>query len=171
MSRSFAVLAACLFLTAGCLGFAEQQTPEPTQDVEVSISNGHDRPYDVRVSVVPEGPTNVDLSYANGTTRRRPVSELTSVSPSQLGNITDARLVGQNVTSEEFRVSPTSGIGASLTIDPGASIWMIVRTTTGENRLRAWAQFSCRPETEVVNADLTIGPNGTIAVATTCGSA
>lgn len=133
------------------------------------MSNGAGEPYDVTASVVPDEPTGVRLQYANGTVRQRPVSGLTGVSPAQLTNVTDVQLVGANVTSESWRVPADSGIGTSIgDVEPGASVWLVVRRTTGESRILAWAQVSCRPGTAVTRGDVTIAADGTIAVATEC---
>ncbi|WP_254272992.1 hypothetical protein [Haloarcula marina] len=166
---TLAVVVCCL--TAGCLGFGGQPA-DTTQDVQLSVDNAADEAYDVRVSVVPGDVTNVRFVYANGTTRVRPTTDLTGVSPSQLTNVTDVVLAGANVTSDEIRVPANSGIGTTLSdVEPGASVWLVVRATTGESRVRTWAQFSCRPETALVRADLAIGGDGTIALATECRSA
>ncbi|WP_276273146.1 hypothetical protein [Haloarcula litorea] len=161
-------LAVCC-LTAGCLGLGGGPA-DPTGTLQFSVTNGDDRPYDVGLSVVPDEPTGVAFTYANGTTRQRPIGDLTGVSPAALTNVTDVRLLGANVTTETFRVPADSGIGTTVDdVEPGASVWVVVRTTTGDSRVRAWAQFSCRRGTESVRGDLTITPDGAVAFQTTCG--
>ena len=167
MDRRTTVVAACL-LTAGCLGFDGQPTPEPGQSLSLSVENRAAEPYDVRVSIVPGDPVGVDVTYANGTVVRRPVSALTG-SPPSLGRVTDIRLVGENVTSEEFRVPARSGIGTELRDNEGGSwIWLVVRRTSGDDRIRTWTRFRCQPDAVTVEARLTIDTNESTALATTC---
>ncbi|MFC6974870.1 hypothetical protein ACFQL1_09560 [Halomicroarcula sp. GCM10025709] len=170
MKRLPLVLALC-WLTAGCLGvdFGGQPTPDPGQPISLSVDNRASEPYDVRVSVVPDDPVGVDVTYANGTVVRRPVSVLTDSPPSELGRVTDIRLVGGNVTSEQFRVPANSGIGMQLRdSERGSWVWLVVRRTTGDDRVRTWTRFRCQPDATAVEARLTIGTNESTALTTTC---
>lgn len=166
-----AVAIALCCLTAGCLGvdFGGQPAPDPGQSISLSVTNEAPEPYDVRVSVAPEDPVGVDVVYANGTVQRRPLSVLTGAPPSALGRVTDVRLVGENVTSEEFRVPAASGIGTQIRDnESGSWVWLVVRRTTGPDRVRTWTRFRCQPDAANVTADLTIGGNESTALTVNC---
>lgn len=160
------VLALCL--TAGCLGFGDPQA-EPTQELQVSVDNGHDRGYVVQVAVVPDGPTPVELTFANGTNVTRSTDALVGRSPAQLGNVTDVQFDG-TTRSEGYEVPANSGVGATLQgIEPGASVWLLV-WTADQSQVRSWSRSSCSPETRVVVVDLDISSDGSIGLGTVCES-
>ncbi|MFC7074906.1 hypothetical protein [Haloarcula halophila] len=167
MDRLPLVVALCC-LSAGCLGFGGQPTA-PGQPISLSVDNQAAEPYDVRVSIAPEAPTGVDVVYANGTVQRRSPTVLTESGPSSLGSVVDVRLVGANLTSEEFRVPANSGIGTQLRDETGGSmLWLVVRRTTGDDRMQLWTRFQCHPDATTVEARLTIGANDSTALATSC---
>ncbi|MFC6863543.1 hypothetical protein ACFQGE_08715 [Halomicroarcula sp. GCM10025817] len=164
------LLVAALCLTAGCLGFGGQPTP-PTQQVEVSIQNAHDRPYAVQVSIVPDdGAGDVVLTFANGTNVTRSQDALTGRSPDRFGDVTDVRFVDAT-GSQGFEVAPDTGLGTTLEgTAPGSAVWLLVWTSDDPPTLRSWAQVNCRPETAAMRIDVGIGPQGSVDVGTVCAS-
>ncbi|MFC7018690.1 MULTISPECIES: hypothetical protein [Haloarcula] len=168
--RRSSLLVATLCLTAGCLGFGGQPAPGPTQQVEVSITNAHDRTYEVRVSVVPDGAGDVVFTFANGTNVTRSPDALTGRSPARFGNVTDVRFVDAT-ERQGFEVAPDSGLGTTIEgTAPGSAVWLLVWTSDDPPTLRSWAQVGCRPETAVVTVDVGIGPQGSVDVGTVCVS-
>lgn len=164
-----ALLVAALCLTAGCLGLGDPQ-PDPTQELRVSIDNGHDRGYTVQVAVVPDGETTVALTFANGTTVTRDTDALVGRSPAQLGNVTDVAFDDATRT-ETYEVPANSGVGATIQgIEPGASVWTLVWGGADRSQARSWGVVNCSPETSVVVADLDIAADGSIGLGTVCES-
>ena len=167
--RPVALLVAALCLTAGCQSLAPAE-PEPTQELQVSIDNGHDQGYVVQVAVVPDGPTTVELTFANGTNVTRETDALVGRSPAQLGNVTGVQFAGAT-RSEAYEVPANSGVGATLQgIEPGSSVWMLVWIGDDQSQVRSWGVFNCSPETSVVVADLDIAADGSIGLGTVCES-
>lgn len=163
------LLVGTLCLTAGCLGLGDPQ-PDPTQELQVSIDNGHDQGYVVQVAVVPDGPTTVELTFANGTNVTRSTDSLVGRSPTQLGTVTDVQFVGAT-RSEAYEVPANSGVGTTVRgLEPGSSVWLLVWTTDDRSQVRSWTRSSCSPETAVVVADLDVASDGSIGLGTVCES-
>ena len=167
--RTVSLLAiAVLVVTAGC---SAPPAAEPTTDLSVSLSNEHDEPYRVTVAVVPDGFEAVEVTYANGTTRRVDATSLDSIPRSALDGAVGFAPVGPGVESRVYDLEPGTGVGDTFpTVPRNATVVDVVGRPTATDpteTLRSFGAANCGGSA-TVEFSLRIDPDGSLSSSNAC---
>ena len=131
-----------LVVLAGC-GSAPPATEPPTDGtLAVSLSNEHDRPYRVDLSVVPPDVEGLRVTYENGTTRQFQVGSMDDLPARALDDATGVEPLGVDAPARQYRLDPGSGTGeTSDGVPREAAVVYFILEPDGE--LRAAGLVTC----------------------------
>lgn len=156
---------------AGCLGSITDGPGDgtPTVDVEYSVSNETEEPYRVRLFVLEEPPTALQITREDGSTD---AVDLVDGGPPQ-GTFEDAVAVepaGEHVDSRSFRLEPGSGVGGSFEDVPsGPTVASAVEFVDRRTPLRSYGVFTCSEENEEMSVTLRVRADGGVDSGVACG--
>jgi hypothetical protein len=166
MYRALAPLALALLLAlAGC------NVPETSPDedvVSVSLTNEADRTHDVWITIAAEPFEAVEITYRNGSTRRVPVESLDQLDAGRFDGATNLTILADRVQRQRFALEPDTGIGKTYTDVPADPTVVYFSRVRGDDAVRNVGVATCGAGPGVTDLRLTVRPDGSYSVETTC---
>jgi hypothetical protein len=156
---------ALLFALAGC-NVAE--APADGDVVSVSVSNEANRTHDVWITVAAEPIEAVEVTYQNGTTHQFPVYGLDTLAPDRLDGATNVTIVAETVQNHRYTVAPNTGIGETYADVPANPVVVDFVRARGGDDVGSMGAAKCGGGSGVTDLIITIRPDGSTAVETTC---
>jgi hypothetical protein len=169
MSRRVIVIA-LLVVLAGCSGLTDRPTPQsPERELSVSVSNDHDDPYRIRVTVVPPTVDGLEVTYENGSTRLFDVSSVDALPQGATRNATAISPTDGDGQSWAATVQPGTGLGTTIErIPANATVVYFVVPTRTSPQVRGAGVVRCSADTESTHLSLQIRPDGSLHSAVLC---
>jgi hypothetical protein len=170
--RLLVALASVLVVVAGCAAPTAPAPDDGTTDVSVSLSNDHDEPYRVTLSLVAGEYESVEVSYVDGTTRRVGATSPAEVPRSALDGAVGFVPVGPTVESAVYDLRPGTGVGDTVPDAPEnvTLVYVVGRPTATDpaDTLRSYGAVTCGSASDAFEFSLDVGPNGSLGVGSVC---
>jgi hypothetical protein len=157
-----------LVVLAGCAAAPTAQTT----DVSVTLSNDHDDPYRVTLSLVAGDYRSVVVTDADGSTRRVDAASVDDIPRSALDDAVGFAPAGPAVDSAVYDLPPGAAVGDTYADAPRdvTLVYAVGRpgAATPDETLRSYGSVTCGPGSGTLEFDLAVGADGALAVSTAC---